>query len=219
MKWYKILQIGLLITIVLGMRVVQGAASEESLTDSTGDVYYQPGGGGDVQTGISTQPNIDISSISYEAGDVNLSFTINVVGQITESAQILYYGDCQSSDATYQFTYTNQSLLVYVETSSGKLPVKSQVDVVGNSLVVMIPLQTEATMMSELYAYAHFYEDPVGLMLGPKYIDTTADIDNDANPSGDSSSSSPPGSGTPGFEVLVFLAALGTIICVFSKKR
>ena len=217
MKQYYILQVFFLSFLMLGIHGVYGAALEKSLTDSTGDVYYQPGGGQDIQTGIASQPDIDISLVSYETDDDTLTLKITVVGEIAESEQILYYGECESSDAVYQFTYKNNDLQVFVETDAGKLPVDSEVDVVDNTLFVMIPLQTTDATMSDLYAYAHFYEDAVELMMGPKYVDTTADIDNDSVPSDGSSSSNGPG--TPGFDIILFLAACVVVGIIIQKRR
>lgn len=153
-------------------------AAEYTLNDNQNDVFYQDGS--NVQTDLDTQPNTDILYVKYETDENTVSISIKVVGSIQEStSQVLYYGEYTSADAIYQFTFSNNNLNAMVEAGGSKLPEEATVQVNNDILTITFDLATQDTSLEDLYAYAHFYEDPNELMMGAKYIDTTADIDNE----------------------------------------
>jgi hypothetical protein len=134
--------------------------------------------------------------------------------------QILYYGEYESKDAVYQFTFSNYNVNAMVETDESKLPVETDYLVKDNNLEITFDLATQDTNMVDLYAYAHYYEDSENLMMGPRYIDTTEDIENQ-NPSNGGSTSGDGSSdnNTPGFELVILFSALFIIIILTYRNR
>ena len=107
-----------------------------------------------------------------------------------------------------------------VEAGGSKLPNEPTVQVNNDILTVSFDLATQDTSLNDLYAYAHYYEDPNELMMGPKYIDTTADIDNqDPTNGGGSSGDGSSKKDSPGFELILILSAIILISILNYRKR
>ena len=214
----------MLVTIFLClMNCVNG--QEYILRDQQNDVYYLPGDGSNTQMDISTQPNIDIVNVKYEIDENTVSISIKVVGKILDSSnQVLYYGEYESADALYQFTFSNNNVNAMVDAGGSKLPVEASTQVTDDTLTVIFDLATDDTSLSNLYAYGHYYEDSEELMLGAKYIDTTADIEN-VDPSDNSNNQNSANGqsqekGTPGFEVIILITALAIVfILAYGKDK
>jgi hypothetical protein len=105
-----------------------------------------------------------------------------------------------------------------VEANGAKGPVDANAQVENDKLTVTFDLATDDKNLADLYAYGHFYEDSDTLNIGPKYIDTTADIENvdpldDSGGNGNQNKDSTVND-TPGFELIIFIFAL---ICLLTK--
>ncbi len=199
-------------------------AADYTLTDQKNDVYYQPGGGEQTQTDIDTQPNIDIQTVSYSTDAGTVAISITVLGTIQDSIeQNLYYGHYESADAKYQFTFSNNNINAMIETGDSKGPAEATPEVDGNTLTVSFSLATDDTSLVDLYAYGHYYENPDSLMMGPKYVDTTTDIENtdpsDASNQDDSTGDDSTGPQTPGFTFIILLTAGLFILAAAYKKK
>ena len=211
-----------LVTILLCC-AINAKADEYTLKDQTGDIYYQPGGGEQTQTDLDTQPNIDIEYVKYETTENTVSIIINVVGTIQDSKdQVLYYGEYSSADAVYQFRLSNNNINAYVESGGSKSPTEAQYQAEGDTLTVTFDLATDDTSLGDLYGYGHYYENPDELIMGPKYVDTTSDIENiDPSEGGGSSSNNGGSTGeeSPGFTLLLIIASIALLFIMKKIKN
>ncbi|MBU0498100.1 MAG: hypothetical protein KKG04_09155 [Candidatus Thermoplasmatota archaeon] len=223
MKHVRKMIVGVVFSLICGGMMMTVEAVEQTISDPSGDVYYLPDDGGDVQMNIATQPDIDIVAVSYETTSDFVTISIMVLGDIQVSLQYLYYGEYTSADAKYQFTYKNGTVNAMVETDDSKLPVDTDVQIHGNTLGVTFALATADTSLVELYAYGHYYpeylEDPVQMMMGSKYIDTTEDSDADVDPNGGSSDTQVPDGNTPGFEFSLLIMMILVVGLIWKKKK
>ena len=79
-------------------------------TDGTNDVFHGIMSGrarGFYYT--DEKDNIDITSISYEVNNYNVTLTMTVDGVIEESESIVYWAYYTSAEATYWMMYVNGS--------------------------------------------------------------------------------------------------------------
>ena len=226
LKKIKNIAISLFLAFIFICFLSSAKAEEYTLTDQQDDVYYQPGGGEETQVDISTQPNIDILEVSYSSDENTISISIKVKGLIQDSNnQYLYYGEYTSADAIYQFKFSNYNVNAMVEANGEKKTVQANAQVNDDKLTVTFDLATEDSSLSDIYGYGHFYEDSEKLLIGPKYIDTTSDIENidpledNNNINNNGSNNNQKEKGTPGFEILLLITALVLVLALSYKNK
>ena len=231
----SLLIIGLCVLVLSSMTAVA-----ETESDAQGDVwhyvfpYYQS------QT-VANQPNSDIKEIKAEInGDqITLSMTLWPGGTFTRGQYgyayyIMFYN---TSDAYYTLSYSDltgeeSGGMAMGYSLGGDTPSFTAADEVvvdGNTISATMDKVGEDTTTTELYGltwvwevhgedqwdYDHWH-DLVGDYDWAPDFDPGDNGDNGGN---GGSGTSPPPSGTPGFETLAVIAALGVALIILRRKN
>jgi len=207
-------------------------ATAETVTDPTGDVYY--GSGLAYNLATDDKPNVDITGITFDEGDVTTTMTMTVNGVIEDSDYAMYWATyAVGEEASYLFTYTNGAVIGIATTgSSGSFEATASVS--GNTLTVEFDSINIATEGGVLYGYAHVWLEGTGGAgetwmdyapgeYSPWYgIDPGTDPGSNGDPSNggeNNNNNAPPPSGTPGFETLTVIAALGVAFIILRRRK
>ena len=170
---------------------------------------------------VSDKPNLDVTKVSYTIQDETVTLSIAVKGVIEDATSIKYYAEYECSDAAYQFTYNNGNLVsrsssvsggdkTYIGEATGHTIEPS------NTLSVTFDLVGAGGTDGELYGFAgdHFGE----LGVNEYWVDNTEDINDGGSGNGGNNGNSPP-SGTPGFEALTVILALGIGFIILKRRK
>jgi hypothetical protein len=169
-----------------------------SLTDPANDVYI-PGG----QTGISNMQYLDIRKITYSFDDNGLTLTMELQGAV--SNDVTYTVTFETTDASYGMIY-DEGEWSNVATSEAEefIPYFAEDGTVsGNTIAVLFDRVGSSTAAVEFWGQA--------LELGggrddiPNENGETTPLPNDEN-------------GTPGFELIAVLAAIGAALILIKRK-
>ena len=195
----------------------------ETITDGTNDVFHHrlsDGTWGYYYT--DEKDNIDITSISYDVNNNNVTLTITVDGVIEKSSNIVYWVYYTSAEATYWMMYTNGSGIVFCE-KDFTIGDKAVVTASGDKITGVFPLYGSDTSKVDLYGTAYQYT----LANNPNaelWVDwnpnthsgaPTASQEDDTD--GDTSSDN--NKGTPGFETIILIAAIGISLIILRRKK
>ena len=211
-------------------------ATAETVTDGTGDVYFGVGSAYEVAT--DDKPNVDITEITFNEGDVTTTMTMTVNGVIEDSEYVQYWITFEvSEEASYSCSYTDGIVMGMATTGeSGSMEVSASVS--GNTLTVEFESVNIAADGGVLYGYAATWSEELettGEMwmdyapgtYAPWYGDDgngdgdgDGDVDGeDGDGDGDGDGTTTPPSGTPGFEAIAVIAALGVAFIVLKRRK
>ena len=230
MKLWKssILIIGIGVLVISSMSAV---AKTES--DPQNDVwhyvfpYYQ-------SQPVSDQPNSDIKELKAEiSGDqITLSMTLwpggtFTCGQYRYASYIMLYN---TSDAYYTLTYADRTeeeaggYAMGYSLDSSYTPHSSFGEVVvnGNTISATMDKVGDDTTTTELYGLTWVWEGYGAEQYNlDHWHDWAGDYEKDLgfDPGGNGGNGAPPPSGTPGFETLAFIAAIGLALIILRRKK
>jgi len=194
-------------------------------SDSTGDVWHwrvsettwswEHSGG---------KPNIDITSVSHTITDSEATLTMTVAGTIQDSENIIYYMHLVGDDETtyYQAFYVNGDG-AYILIGAGYQGGELENPVSGNTFTATFEIDNPDATYS-VWAYSAEYAE-AGDESGEAWWDYapdtyspwyTSDGDDGTN-GGDGNGGT--GGGTPGFETLAVIAALGIAFIVLKRRK
>ena len=233
-----ILILSAVITLILSSSTT--LASTE--TDGTNDVFHWRVSDGNWGWGfnIADKDNIDITELSYEANDNQLTITLKVDGIIEDSKLIAYYAYYTSADATYWIMYTNGSAVGYCNEDyiigANAVVTKTSED----TLTGVFSLYGSDTSKVDLYATAWQYTE-VNNQLAEYWVDwnpdthfpgagddddddDTGDDDDDDTGDDDDDDTGNGGDGSkkkdsPGFEIIALIAAIGFALILLRRRK
>jgi hypothetical protein len=206
-----------------------------SISDGTGDIWHWAqsvsGTGWSWQGNVGNKPNIDITEVSYTVNDNKITLSLKVSGTIQTSDKVIYWVYYNSTDTQYWFSYTNGS--------GGGFGMKGMnftsqenVTISGNTISVVLDALGDTSKVT-LWGYAIEYTtigDQTAEWWGdwapnekfPHYGETSGtDGTNGTNNTNGTSNNDKSGSETktPGFEVILVLAAVAVALIVLRKRR
>jgi len=209
-------------------------AAATSISDGTDDVWHWAqslsGTGWAWQENVGGKPNIDIQEISYMVNENKITFSLKVSGTIQTSDKVFYYITYNSTDTYYYFSYSNGSangfgIIDTNYTSDENFTISGDTlsvdfDVLGDtSKVELWGYAAEYTTIGDQTAEwwgdwapneeAPYYTEPDGTDVS----NDTDGTDGTSNEDGASSETK-----TPGFEVILVIAAVA-IALIFLRKR
>jgi len=224
MKIWKrsIFVIGLSVLVLSSLTV-----SAEAETDPTGDVAHW-----DISDGywgwhynIANKPNVDITEISYSVGEDQLTITIKVAGTIQNSELNMYMAYVNTSDATYWMMWSEgQGSGMAMSTVEGSYEMDFEPDITasGNTITCIFNAVGTDYTNPELWCYAVEYVavgDTAQEWWGDWAPGTYSPFYGEEENGGNGGSGTPPSSGTPGFETLAVIAALGVVFIILRRKK
>jgi len=238
----KVYKVSIFLAIML-MLVLTGISVSAEI-DETGDVFHWKGvdwrnWGWNVQD----RPNIDITDVSYTAGD-RLTISLTVQGSVN-SEKSYYHVWYNSSDAWYHLHYSPDD---ETEPIAVALPIdfyswdmedmmnytepeweSSIID--DNTITVTIDWVTEDHTMNGFHGWAQQWENEEEKMIEAwfdfapnnyawygEYDDYYSDETNNNGENGNGGSTTDE-NGSPGFEVVALIAGIALLIFVFRKKK
>jgi hypothetical protein len=221
--------------VMISLLVLLGScftAAATSIDDGTGDVWHwaQAGTSWSWQGNVGNKPNIDIKEISYEVNDGKITLKMEVAGNIQTSDKVGYYFWYNSTDTVYTMTYMNgqgvafgvkggnyvngtyaQNVTVSEDTLSAVL------DVVGDtSKVELWGMAVEYTTFGD--QTAEWWGDWAPNSKLPFTPGTGGNTDGN-NTDGNTNDGNNTGTKTPGFELVLVLAAVAVVFIIVRKRR
>jgi len=220
--------------------------SADSMTDTTNDIYHHTWvNEGEFWTEYAEEKeNIDITSITYSISGGTLSVTMQVVGEFQSSPKHVYSFIYNSTDGIYTFSYVaGTGMAAAVGTGDGFDMKTGTVTVSGNTLSGSIETFGAGEELSALGVAAEYLADydtitdPTSIEYYADYApgtlapwfggdtmddttdDTADDVTDDTTDDTTEGDESTGGSGTPGFELLTIVAAIGVALILLRKKK
>jgi len=230
MKKLRIYGIGLISLLVLLGSCFTAAAT--SVDDGTSDVRHWTFTftGGRWDGNIGSKPNIDITEISYTVNNNQITLKMKVSGEIQTSEKVSYAMYFNSSDTHYMLSYNDG-------TGSGigfkgMNSTKGNVSVSRDTLSVVLDVLGDISKV-DLWGYAAEYSSYGDLSAewwgdwapnekfpfdtgtdGTDGTDSTNGTDGGLNHKESGSDKK-----TPGFELVLILAAIAVVLIVLRKRR
>ena len=216
-----------MLVIVIGLAfILTGAmvasAQSDLITDPANDVFYWDIG---LQAAnIATKPNIDIREITYSFQGDTLTLTMRVQGTISAAVNHYYFIELETDDG---------GQYVVMSALGGASAVCSRDDagyqdgvasVSGSTITGTLPMASPSTTVTHFSGIGQEY-GPAGEFGSEWWIDYAPDSVIPAQyqtpPPGGNGGTTPPGSapGTPGFELIAVLAALGAAFILIKKRK
>ena len=233
----SMLIIGISVLVLSSMNV-----SAETVTDGTGDIYHwywnADSGTFGWQVTADEKPNINIKELTFSTSGDIATFTMTVDGIIEDSEFVSYWATYTSGEnIVYLFTYINGvagGMASNADTTQFDMEADSTV--VGDTLTIMFDSVGEGTSDVEFHGYAYTWTESGGVS-GESWWDYAPDTyfegdisdddtggddtsgdDTGGDGNGDGGTPSPP-SGTPGFETLAVIAALGVALIILRRRK
>ena len=203
-------------------------------TDASGDVLHWKGNDWhNWAWDVDDRPNIDIIGISYLI-EGRLTISMSVAGSFNTGLS-LYHLEFNSSDAYYRVLYNPESgvdpIVIALPTDftpedlATWVPPASETSIHEGTLTATIDWITEDHIMTGFYGWAQEWdtEDEKALEAwfdyAPNDRSPYGSYDDYYGNGGNDGSGTPSPSGTPGFETLVVIAAIGISLVILRRKR
>lgn len=173
---------------------------------------------------MNDKPNLDITEISYEISGGKITIALKVVGIIEDDDNLAYWLQFISEEARYHFSYTNGEGVgtgeSYVTDDVSLENVTASDDTIsctfdwyGDDDYPTGQLEFDGQAMIDIWEgndVVAFYSDTVFISEG---------MDEDEEDEEDEESDDGDGGGTPGFETIVLLVALGIALIVLRRRK
>jgi hypothetical protein len=234
-----------IVGIVLWMLIcVSFTVSATSFSDPTGDVKY--GSASDYYGEVNNKPNLDITYLSYVVNGNSITINLTVLGLIQFSEDVEYSAYVNSTDTEYIMILNNQHRIgASMNRISGVREYSNgSITVSGDTLSGIFTLGSNSLMIT-IYGYARegilTQNGPTGDLwvdnakytylsnstntdgnitnnTGKNNINNSGANTNDTTGNNTDNNTTSPGEKTPGFELLLVIAAV-TITAIFLRRQ
>jgi hypothetical protein len=220
--------------VIIGLTVILGScftAAATSISDGTNDVWHWAqslsGTGWSWQGNVGNKPNIDITEVSYTVNQDKITLSLKVSGVIQTSDKVVYWVYYNSTDTTYWLSYTNGSGGGFGMKGVMNITSVDNVTISGDTLSVILDVLGDTSKV-ELWGYAVEYTTTVGDQTNEWWGDwapnekfayntgTDGTDGTDGTPKDNESGSK---TKTPGFELVLVLAAVAVALIILRKRR
>jgi len=241
MKLWKSSILFLSVTVMILSSIIVSADKTES--DPTGDVAhweYTTGQWG-WNYNIGNKPNIDITEISYFVSGDQLTLTLKVVGNIQSSELNWYWAYLNTSDATYWMSWMEGEgggMAMNIEEGSMQWDLEPEITASGSTLSCTFDVVGSDYSNAELWGYSTEYVE-AGDMNSEWWGDWAPETrspfwgeDNNGNGTdtdgtdtdgtdtdGTDDNGKTPPSGTPGFETIAIITAIGIALFILRRRK
>lgn len=226
--------------VLISLLVLLGScftAAATSIDDGTSDVWHwaqSPSGTSwSWQGNVGNKPNIDIKEISYSVNDNKITLKMEVSGEIQNSDKIAYMVYYNTTDTTYQMSYSNGTGGGFgMNQENMDIRATENVSVSGDTFSVVLDVIGDTSKV-DLWGYAAEYSSYGDLSAewwgdwapNEKFLfDTGTDGTDgtngtDGTDGGLDDKESGSDKKTPGFELVLVLAAVAVVFIVLRKRR
>jgi len=219
--------------LIIGISILMLSSMTVSAeTDASGDVFHWKGfDWHNWNWNVADRPNIDIIDISYLTED-RLTVSMNVLGSFNTGLS-LYHLWFNSSDAYYHVSYIPESGVDPIVTAfptdftpedlATWEPPAFETSVVEGTLTATIDWITDDHTMTGFYGWAQEWNTQEEMAVeawydfAPNDNSWFGDYDDYYGNSGNNGN--PPPSGTPGFETLTVIAAIGAALIILKRRK
>jgi hypothetical protein len=238
----KRLKSSIIIVILVSALIL--SVNSAAVSDPQDDVLYWNGvDWKNWQWNVMDRPNVDIVDISYDAGD-RLTITLTIDGTYT-AQNSMYHVWYNTSNAWYYLHYSpyieteDEPIAVAVpinfenwtmEQLMNWTEPETETSINGATMTGTFDWVTEDHTMNEFYAWAQEWEN-VGDQFSKYWVDYApndfspyTEYETEGNGNGDVTNGDTNGEkgdttdGTPGFELLTLIAAIGVIFILLRKR-
>lgn len=231
---------------IITMFMLSTTVPAETYTDNSGDVAHWAGsatGWGWTGINIADRPNIDIKEIRQNVVGDSMIIELEVYGSIQDSEKFIYWIAFNSSDAYYWVSWTNGEG-AGIGMKLGDVTQMSQpvVNKEGGTITATFDIVGEDTTSEEFWGYAWEYTTLGDVVTSEWWGDwapndyTPFDEDeipdeggdgtdeNETDDEGTNGEDSTDGDGTnggssPGFELILLLAAFALVVIIYRKRK
>ena len=215
----------LFVSVAVMLLSSMAVSADKTESDPTGDVWhwnYMDGiYGWDVN--VANKPNIDVTEISYAISGSQVTLTMKVAGTITNSETVTYCVYLLSSDSTYYFYWTNNDAIGTGTNSEGS-PVDYEPEITANGNTITATYDVIGTFSTGIEFYGYAQELTVVGDTAAEYFQDW--VPNEGDPpggdedgDGDGDGQQKPPTGTPGFEAIAVIAALGVAFIILRRRN
>jgi len=235
--------LGLLIVIFLVLSAF--CVNADTLNDISDDVYHYNFSetGWSWEKSVSEKPNIDIVEISNSVVNEEVILKLKVKGNIASSENIIYWTYYNSSDSAYYFSWSNGEgfgIAVSLDETSGSYDFEPDISASGDTITAVFDVigTTDSVALwgwaaeysvindqsSEWWGdwapteYSPFWNEDTGDDNGED-DDSDGDDVNESDMQDGTGDEGDSDSGTPGFEFLFLMIAIGAIFILVRKYR
>lgn len=214
--------------------LVFAGSSASAITEGTGDVFHYKkiGDSWSWESYSGDKPDIDLTSVDYSVSGSNITVTLTVSGSIQTSEKFYYYIYLTNDQGKYFAFYINGfPSWVGSEGYSGEGGLITEYTVSGNTFTATFN-PTNPSSSFDVYGCAweltsntdmetaEWWADYAPTVYAPWY---TADGDdgNGDNPPAASDGEGDDGDadGTPGFEMIILIAAISVALMIWRRKK
>jgi hypothetical protein len=224
-----LLKLGAVVILLLSASSVNAIGYSVSFDDAQGDVRD---GDGDP----TSQPNVDITHVkSYKEGQT-VYFELKVAGSIiSNSEEYIYFIEAGGTDAEVIHAIFSNGNATYIDQVNPQNSGEAEYTVEGNKLTIGVPVNvfSENIVLRANAAYGDLgTSEPKAIDIAPNDggfsgedggEDDTGDDDIGDGDTGDDGTngdgSEDTNGGTPGFETIVVLLALGLALIIFRRRK
>jgi hypothetical protein len=221
--------------VIVSLLVLLGScftAAATSISDGTGDIWHwaQTGTSWSWQGNVGNKPNIDITEVSYTVNEDKITLSLKVSGTIQTSDKIVYWVYYNSTDTQYWISYTNGTGVGF-GMKGMNITSADNVTISGDTLSVVLDVLGDTSKI-ELWGYAVEYTTTAMDQYSEWWGDWAPNekFTYDTGTGGSSSpggtngttpdnNGSSPQSNTPGFEIILVIAAIAIALVLIRKRR
>lgn len=236
-----------IISLMIGIFVlfsIVTIASAVSIQDSIDDVAHwstTTGGYGWTSVSVDNRPNIDIKQLNQNVVGETMVFELEVDGTIQDSQLNYYWATFNTSDSYYWFSWSNgQGGGIATNLAEFRMDAEPEITATGDTITAVFDIVGEDTTATEFWGYAWEYSTFGNVATAEWWGDwapedftpfddedivDSIDEDQDSGGSGTSDQNSNNNdqktstqTDTPGFELIILLAAVVVFLFIRKKK-
>jgi hypothetical protein len=218
----KLWKYGIVCAVLCMLICVSFTVSGSDFSDPIGDVSY-----GTVSTyfyDVDNRPNVDMTQLSVIVKGNSVTLNLTVAGRIQISDDVKYYAYVNSTDTLYGMTLNNAQKIGWSMNRDSEVfeYANGSVIAAGDTLSVILNLRGNTSMVT-IYGFA--MERTLNQSGQPEYIwldnamyEVTTRTNNTSGNNTNGNTGTPPDEKTPGFGLLLAIAAV-TIAAILLKRR
>jgi hypothetical protein len=227
----KLWKYSILIVSVSMLVLSSSVVSAQTVTDGQNDVIKSQSGSSSFQT-KQTKPDIDIKQISCTIADNTLTLELEIYGTIQQMSPYAYFATVITTDFQYDISMFDGDGSADVSDKAGSdyLPDTPELVVGENTMSAMFEIQGDATIV-EIFGHATYiapemYQDWAPDSRGPEGSFDTGGTGGTGGTNGTGGTGGTDGTngdnqkkGTPGFEAVAVIAAVGVALILIKRRK
>ncbi len=210
------------ILYLAGFILILSSVSVNAESDPTGDIYRFNGPDATILWEFyGEKEHIDVTDASFSISGSDITVSLTVSDSISNDQTIKYYFLLKTNPTSYYaFDYTNEdSMATGNGDLSGYVDTNPDYSISADRTTISYTFtDVDTTLDYTIKAYAVEFET-YGITYGPAWYDYVPDSEASYYSGGNGNKNSSPQTGTPGFEALAVIAALGIGFIILKRRK